>query len=79
MDTEKIGDLKIERHTWQPAYPNEISILDKRNDCEFEITMKQDSDIEVDFMWDHGYDGNGHEVMILPVALLKQLMNELNL
>lgn len=49
--------LKIERKIWQPNFPNEIWITDKRESEEFQITLKQGSEnIEINFDWNHGWD-----------------------
>ena len=72
--------LNIEKHTWQSDFPNEIWVIDKRKQDEFQITLKQGSDdIEIEFNWDYGYGGRGNEVTTIPVQLLKDLLIELKL
>jgi len=69
--------MEIEKHHWQPNFPDEISITDDRkNEC-FEITLKQGADIEIAFDWDYGYGGRGNSRMTIPVQMLKDLLNEL--
>lgn len=55
---------------------NETWIIDKR---EFQITLKQGEDIEIEFMWDYGYGGRGTERMTIPVQVLKDLISELGM
>jgi hypothetical protein len=74
-----MNELKIERLNWQPTWPNEIWITDKRGQEEFKITLKQGDDIEIEFEWDYGYGGRGQERMYLPVKLIKDLLDELGL
>ena len=74
-----MAELIIEKHKWQPAFKDETWIIDKRKREEFQITLKQDADIEIDFTWDYGYGGRGSSYMIIPVKMLKELMLELGL
>jgi hypothetical protein len=74
-----MNELKIDRLNWQPTWPNEIWITDKRRQEEFKITLKQGDDIEIEFEWDYDYGGRGQERMYLPVKLIKDLLNELGL
>lgn len=70
--------LKIERKIWQPNFPNEIWITDKRESEEFQITLKQGSEnIEINFDWNHGWDGRGSETTEIPIKLIKELLIEL--
>jgi hypothetical protein len=74
-----MAELKIEKHKWQPSFKDEIWITDKRKQEEFQITLKQGEDIEIEFVWDHGWGGRGTERMIIPVQLLKDLISELGM
>lgn len=70
--------LKIERKIWQPNFPNEIWLTDKRKDDEFLITLKQGSEnILIEFTYDYGYSGRGTELTEIPIKLLKELLEEL--
>lgn len=70
--------LKIEKHIWQPDFPNEITITDQSNREEFEITLKQNSEnIEISFDWNYGYGGNGSKTTNIPIKLLLELLEEL--
>jgi len=72
--------MKIERHNYQPSFPDEIWIIDKDKNEEFQITMKQGSDdIEIDFNWDYGWGDRGSDHMTISAKLLKELMNELSI
>lgn len=72
-----MSKLKIERHNWQPAFKNEIWIMDTNTDREFTITLKEESDIEIDIVWDYGYACRGSERMSIPVDTLLNLLNNL--
>lgn len=72
-----MDNLKIERHEWQPSWPNEIHITDKRRQECFTIYFKQNSDVEIEFEWDHGYGGRGSESMSIPIELLKNIIKEI--
>jgi hypothetical protein len=74
-----MAELKIERNKWQPTWPDETIIRDKRRQEEFTITLKQGEDIEIEFDWDYGYGGRGTERMIIPVKLLRELLDELGM
>ena len=76
----KEGKMEIERHIWQPNFPNEIWIKEKisRQD-RFTIILKQGADIEIEFDWDYGYAGRGTERMTIPVKVLTDLLKELEL
>lgn len=74
-----MAELKIERNKWQPTWPDETIIRDKRRKEEFTITLKQGEDIEIEFDWDHGYGGRGTEQMTIPVKLLRELLDELGM
>ena len=67
-----MSELKIERNKWQPNFPDETSIIDKRRQEQFEITLKQGEDIQIEFDWDYGYGGRGTERMSIPVKLLRE-------
>lgn len=54
-----MAELKIEKNKWQPTWPYETIIRDKRRQEEFTITLKQGEDIEIEFDWDYGYGGRG--------------------
>lgn len=70
--------LKVDKHIWQPDFPNETWITDERKQDRFQITLKQGSeDIEIEFDWDYGYGGRGSERMSIPIQLLKDLISEL--
>lgn len=74
-----MAELKIEKHKWQPDFPDEIWITDDRKSEQFTITLKQGEDIEIEFNWDHGWGGRGNERMTIPVKTLKDLLAELSL
>ena len=74
-----MSELKIEKHKWQPNFKDEIWVIDKRKHEEFQITLKQDEDIEIEFAWDYGYAGRGCESMKIPVQVLKDLIAELGM
>lgn len=75
-----MSEIKIEKYNYQPGFPNEIWIIDKDKQEEFQITLKQGSDdIEIDFFWDYGWGGRGSDRMIISAKLLKELMNELGI
>ena len=74
-----MAELKIERHKWQPSWPDETWIIDKRRQEQFQITLKQGEDIEIEFDWDHDYAGRGTERMHIPAKLLRELLDELNM
>ena len=74
-----MAELKIEKYKWQPDFKNETWIIDKRRQEEFQITLKQGEDIEIEFTWDYGYGGRGAERMTIPVQLLKDLISELGM
>lgn len=67
--------LLVEKHNWEPSFPNEIWIVDKRKGEEFNIYIKK-SEVEIEFIWDYGYGGRGSERMIIPSEMLKSLLNE---
>lgn len=69
--------LKIEKHIWQPNFPNETWVIDKHKQEEFQITLKQGCDVEIEFSWDYGYGGRGNERMFIPIELLKELILEM--
>lgn len=70
--------MEIEKYKWQPDFPNEIWIIDKKRDHGFTITLKQENDIEIEFDWDYGWGGRGNERMFISADLLRQLLEELN-
>ena len=70
--------MKIERHNWQPSFPNEIWITEGSRSDKFTITLKQGSDVEIEFDWDHSYDGRGTERMFIPLNTLKELIDEIS-
>lgn len=74
-----MSELIIEKHKWQPNFKDEIWITDKRRSEEFQITLKQGEDIEIEFSWDYGYNGGGTERMYISAHLLKQLLEELGI
>ena len=71
--------IKIERNKWQPTWPDETCIIDKRKQEQFQITLKQGEDIEIEFDWDYGFGGRGTERMTIPVKLLRELLDELDM
>jgi len=71
--------LEIEKHKWEPDFRDETWITDKRRQEEFQITLKQGEDIEIEFNWDYGFGGRGSERTSIPVQLLKDLLAELNM
>lgn len=74
-----MSELIIEKHKWLPSFKNEICIIDKRKQDEFQITLKQDEDIEIEFSWDYGNNGSGSERMYINPKILRELLNELGL
>lgn len=72
-----MSELNIKRHLWEPSFPNEIWITDKRKQEEFQITLKRNEDIEIEFTWNYGYGGRGTERMYIPIQLLKELISEI--
>lgn len=71
-----MSELKIEKHDWDKK---EIWITDKRRQDEFQITLKQGEDIEIEFTWDYGYGGRGTERMYVNPKILRELIDELGL
>jgi hypothetical protein len=71
-----MSELKIEKHDWDKK---EIWIIDKRRQDEFQITLKQGEDIEIEFTWDYGYEGRGTERMYVNPKILRELIDELGL
>lgn len=74
-----MSNIKIERHKWQPNFEDEIWITDARKQEQFQITLKQNEDIEIAFDWDYGYAGRGTKTMIISAKLLRELLDELGL
>ena len=74
-----MAELKIEKHKWQPNFKDETQVIDKRRQEEFQITLKQGEDIEIEFTWDYGYGGRGCERMNINPKLLRELLDELGL
>lgn len=69
--------IKVEKHNWQPSFPNEIWITEGNRQGKFTITLKQNNDIEIEFEWDYGYGGRGAEHISIPASQLKGLINEI--
>lgn len=74
-----MSNIKIERHKWQPNFEDEIWITDARKQEQFQITLKQNEDIEIAFDWDYGYAGRGTKTMTISAKLLRELLDELGL
>ena len=74
-----MAELKIEKHKWQPDFPDETWIVSEQGQDTFTITLKQGEDIEIEHDWDYGYGGRGCERIDIPVALLKELIKELGM
>ena len=74
-----MAELKIEKHKWQPNFKDETWVIDKRKQEEFQITLKQGEDIEIEFTWDYGYGGRGCERMNINPKVLRDLLDELSL
>ncbi len=74
-----MSELKIEKHKWQPNFKDEIWITDKRNNEEFQITLKQRDDIEIEFTWEYGYGGRGTSRMTIDPKILRGLLDELGI
>ena len=68
--------LKIEKHKWQPNFPNETWIRDETNQRTFTMILKEES-IEIECEWDYGHGGRGTERMEIPVEQLMELIFEL--
>lgn len=71
--------LIVEKHKWQPSFPDETWIIDGKKNEQFQITLKQEDDIEIEFTWDYGYGGKGTGRMLIPVQLLKNLIDDLSM
>lgn len=69
--------IQVEEHIWQPDFPNVINIIEKDSREEFEITLKEESDIEINFSWDYGYGGRGSKTMFISAELLKELIKKI--
>lgn len=67
-------DIKIEKHKWQPNFKDETWITTTDGFSEFQITIKQDDDIEITF---DGKNDSGR--MTIPVDVLKKLITELGM
>ena len=74
-----MSELKIEKHKWQPNFKDETWIISDDRDSSFQITLKQDNDIEIEFTWDYGYGGRGSERMYINPTQLRELMDELGI
>ena len=74
-----MAELKIEKNKWQPSFKDETWIIDKRKQEEFQITLKQGEDIEIEFTWDYGYGGSGVGRMYINPKVLRELLDELGL
>lgn len=74
-----MSELKVEKHNWQPAWPDETIITDQRKNESFTITLKQGEDIQIEFEWDYGHGGRGSSSTDIPVNLLKELLEDLGM
>ena len=72
-----MSELIIDRYNFEPNFPNEIWIISRNKGDEFIITLKKDSDIEIEFSWDYGYGGRGSSHLYIPFKQLRDLINEL--
>jgi len=74
-----MSDLKIEKHKWQPNFPDETWITDEGKQRTFTITLNQGGNIEIECDWDYGYGGRGTERTEIPIEQLKELIKELGM
>ena len=74
-----MSKLKIEKYKWQPNFKDETWIISDDRDSSFQITLKQDNDIEIEFTWDYGYGGRGSDRIYINPAQLRELMDELGI
>ena len=73
-----MSNLKIKKIKHQPLFPDETWIIHKNKFDQFQITLKQGKDIEIEYTW-YGYNSRGSESMTIPVQLLKDLLSELGM